>query len=125
MVPGKPDCERGSKPGGDQRAILSQQLNSVANSSATRDLAYSRRRAAESVKLAGSPLARRLRNVGFQPVITTLPEGANMTVTAIISADRRYVRITPIPLFSQIGKVTTFNLGTGEVMEQEPNEPAN
>jgi hypothetical protein len=48
-----------------------------------------------------------------------------MTVTAIISADRRYVRITPIPLFSQIGKVTTFNLGTGEVMEQEPNEPAN
>ena len=32
--------------------------------------------------------------VGFQPVITTLPEGTNFAATAVISADRRYVRIT-------------------------------
>ena len=37
-----------------------------------------------------------------------------MSGIAIISADRRYVRITPIPFFSQIGDVTTFNFVTGD-----------
>ena len=37
-----------------------------------------------------------------------------MTGIAIISADRRFVRITPAPFFSQIGKVSTFNFITGE-----------
>ncbi len=46
--------------------------------------------------------------VGFQPVIITLPEGTNFAVTGVISADRRYVRITSIPFFSGIGEVTTF-----------------
>ena len=33
--------------------------------------------------------------VGYQPVIIVLPEGANMIgITAVVSADRRYVRIT-------------------------------
>jgi hypothetical protein len=43
-----------------------------------------------------------------------LPEGAFLGALAIISADRRYVRITPLPFFSQIGDVTTFNFVTGE-----------
>ena len=51
--------------------------------------------------------------VGFQPQITQLPEGAGMTTLAIISADRRYVRISPAPFFSQVGDVTTFNFVTG------------
>ncbi len=51
--------------------------------------------------------------VGFQPVITTLPAGTNMAATAVISADRRYVRITATPLFSSIGPVQTFNFETG------------
>ena len=50
---------------------------------------------------------------GYQPVITTLPEGTNMAATAVISADRRYVRISIVPLFSSIGDVTTFNFATG------------
>ncbi len=32
---------------------------------------------------------------------------------AIISADRRYVRISPGPFFSQIGDVNTFNFVAG------------
>lgn len=52
--------------------------------------------------------------VGFQPQITQLPEGAGMSTLAIISADRRYVRISPAPFFSQVGDVTTFNFVTGE-----------
>ena len=51
--------------------------------------------------------------VGFQPVITVLPEGANLSATAVISADRRYVRITAIPFFSGISEVNVFNLATG------------
>lgn len=46
--------------------------------------------------------------VGFQPVITVLPKGTNFFATGVISADRRYVRITSVPFFSQIGDVTTF-----------------
>lgn len=66
-----------------------------------------------------SPLARNgfVRGgqaVGFRPEITTLPEGATVLGIAIISADRRYVRITPLPIFSQVGDVTTFNFVTGE-----------
>jgi hypothetical protein len=36
-----------------------------------------------------------------------------MTATAVISADRRYVRITAVPFFSVIGEVQTFNFATG------------
>ncbi len=32
--------------------------------------------------------------VGYQPIIITLPEGTNLMATGVVSADRRYVRIT-------------------------------
>ena len=51
--------------------------------------------------------------VGYQPVISVLPEGANLMALAVISADRRYVRITPFPMFSGVGKVNTFNTASG------------
>ena len=60
------------------------------------------------------PFARR-GAVGYQPVIITLPEGTNMSATAVVSADRRYVRITASPLFSGIAEVNTFNMATGEI----------
>ena len=51
--------------------------------------------------------------VGFQPQITTLPQGAMLSgfPLAVVSADRRYVRASPMPFFSQIGDVTTFDFG--------------
>jgi len=52
--------------------------------------------------------------VGYQPVIQTLPSGANMSSNAVVSADRRYVRITPLPIFSGIGEVNTFNFVSGD-----------
>ncbi len=51
--------------------------------------------------------------VGYQPVITTIPSGTNFTVAGVVSADRRYVRIAPTPIFSDIGQVTTFNFVSG------------
>lgn len=54
------------------------------------------------------------RGVGFAPVITTLPQGTSLGVGAVVSPDRRYVRINATPFFSRIGRVHTFNLKTGE-----------
>ena len=43
-----------------------------------------------------------------QPVIVILSEGTFMTVQAVVSNDRRFVRLTVVPFFSRIGEVNTF-----------------
>ena len=43
-----------------------------------------------------------------QPVIVVLSEGTLMTIQAVVSEDRRYVRLTVVPFFSQIGDVEEF-----------------
>jgi hypothetical protein len=62
-------------------------------------------------------------SVGFQPQITVLPEGVSMTVQAVISADRRYVRLTVIPAFTAITDVQSFSFISGS--GQNPNQQAN
>jgi general secretion pathway protein D len=49
-----------------------------------------------------------------QPVIVVLSEGTMMTVQAVVSDDRRYVRLTLVPFFSQIGNVETFTFEGSE-----------
>jgi general secretion pathway protein D len=43
-----------------------------------------------------------------QPVIVVLNEGTMMTIQAVVSEDRRYVRMTIVPFFTQIGDVDEF-----------------
>ncbi len=43
-----------------------------------------------------------------QPVITVLSEGTSLSVQAVVSPDRRFVRLTVVPFFSQIGDVQNF-----------------
>mgnify|MGYP005704457817 FL=1 len=43
-----------------------------------------------------------------QPVITVLSDGTSVNVQAVVSSDRRFVRLTLIPTFSEIGKVEEF-----------------
>ena len=43
-----------------------------------------------------------------QPVITVLSEGTSLSVQAVVSPDRRFVRLTLVPFFSKIGAVQTF-----------------
>ncbi len=43
-----------------------------------------------------------------QPVIVVLSEGTLMTIQAVVSDDRRYVRLTVVPFFSEIGDVQEF-----------------
>ena len=48
-----------------------------------------------------------------QPVIVVLNEGTFLTVQAVISNDRRFVRLTVVPFFSQIGNVQEFTFSGG------------
>lgn len=91
------------------RSILAQTLSHSAGSEAAQALALDRFRLANG--LLGSQFQSA---VGFRPVVTPLPEGTTLSITAVISADRRYVRITPSPLFSGVTDVFTFNFASGD-----------
>ncbi|MCH8923039.1 MAG: hypothetical protein IIA67_07820, partial [Planctomycetes bacterium] len=64
-----------------------------------------------------------------QPVIVVLSEGTFMTVQAVVSNDRRYVRLTIVPFFSKIGDVDTFTFASERVSSRtggddaDPNTP--
>ncbi len=46
--------------------------------------------------------------VAQQPVIVVLNEGTQLNVQGVVSDDKRFVRLTLVPFFSQIGDVDTF-----------------
>jgi hypothetical protein len=102
------------------REILAQQVGGL-DSGALQNLAASRALAGNGTIPGVLPIPVVQGAVGFRPVITTLPEGANLAATAVISADRRYVRITTLPLFSKIGKVLAFNIITGRITDGNPD----
>ncbi|HCK40387.1 MAG TPA: general secretion pathway protein GspD, partial [Planctomycetaceae bacterium] len=56
-----------------------------------------------------------------QPVIVVLSEGTMLTVQAVVSDDRRYVRLTLVPFFSQIGDVSTFTFEGSETTTSSSN----
>jgi hypothetical protein len=99
------------------RQLLVRQMQALSDSSSLRDLAASRRNLD-----AVDRILRRRGAVGFMPVIVFFPQGAEMQVQqAVVSADRRYVRVSPIPRFTQITEVSTFNFVSGE--EGQGNTP--
>ncbi|MCA8995786.1 MAG: hypothetical protein KDA80_02345 [Planctomycetaceae bacterium] len=52
-------------------------------------------------------------NIGFQPIIQPFFDGTNLTVRAVVSADRRYVRLSVLPTFNNITDVFTFSFLSG------------
>lgn len=68
-----------------------------------------------------------------QPVIVVLSEGTSLSVQAVVSADRRFVRLTLVPFFSQIGDVEEFtftgssttNTGTAVIDPTDPDRTVN
>jgi len=93
------------------RVILAQQLAGLVDPSASASMSQSR----GTPRAGGGPGMPFFRSgaAGYQPVISTLPEGTNMFAQGVVSADRRYVRITTAPLFSGVGQVTQFNFSGG------------
>lgn len=58
--------------------------------------------------------------VGFQPIIQTIPDGATFSARAVVSPDRRYVRIGVNPLFTNITDVFTFTFFSGPLGFLQP-----
>jgi hypothetical protein len=48
--------------------------------------------------------------VAFQPVVGTIPDGITLGVTPVVSADRRYVRMTLSPQFIDFTRFDTFSV---------------
>ncbi|HEY2252182.1 MAG TPA: hypothetical protein VGH74_14010 [Planctomycetaceae bacterium] len=46
---------------------------------------------------------------GYQPVITIIADGVTSTANAVVSGDRRYVRMSIVPTFSTLTDVQTFS----------------
>jgi hypothetical protein len=63
---------------------------------------------------------RRRGNVGYAPVITWLPEGTQLGASAVVSPDRRHVRINAMPFFSSIGPVYNYHIPTGRTWLAPP-----
>jgi general secretion pathway protein D len=59
--------------------------------------------------------------VAHQPVITILPDGTNLDVTATVSADRRSVNMALVPFFSEVTEVTTFQFTGSTQTERSTN----
>jgi general secretion pathway protein D len=57
-----------------------------------------------------------------QPVIVVLSEGTMLSVQAVVSDDRRYVRLTLVPFFSQIGDVQEFTFEGSESISTSDSE---
>ena len=53
--------------------------------------------------------------VAYTPQIGFVPNGVTMTVTPVVSADRRYVRMTMSPFFNANNGFTTFKSQSGAV----------
>ncbi len=93
--------------------ILGQQLAAAANPATLTSFLNSRGIGPANGGVAFAPFFLR-GAVGYQPVITTLPSGATMSVMpAVVLHDRRYVRVSPMPFFSGVSQVNTFNYVTG------------
>lgn len=62
-----------------------------------------------------------------QPVVVVLSEGTSLSVQAVVSPDRRFVRLTLIPFFSSIGEVDTFTFTGKQSSDSGTNvqDPAN
>ncbi len=56
--------------------------------------------------------------VAHQPIITLLPDGTNLNVQAVVSADRQYVKLRLMPYFTQVTEVTTFTFDGSQEIER-------
>lgn len=99
------------------QAILAQQMAGLNNGSGAANNFGAN--LAQQAALANRLGYGRGGAVGYRPQITVLPEGAQFLANAVISADRRYVRVSPSPSFTLIAEVYTFNFVSGQQTQQQ------
>ena len=94
-------------------AILAQQLRNSVDGGSMADGSYSRG-GPVNYQNPNQQFVRPQGAVGYMPQITQLSAGASLSAVAVVSADRRYVRISPSPMFSGVGEVNVFSTGDGQ-----------
>ncbi len=84
------------------RAVLAQQIESSSDPRilSGQSAEMRRRQALGALGFGGA--------VGYQPIIETIPEGTQLSISGVISADRRYVRISISPSFSNVVSSPSF-----------------
>jgi hypothetical protein len=92
------------------RAILAQQLAAMSDPAAEASLSQSR---GQSPAQAGGLPFFGGNAVGYQPVIQYLNDETRLQGVAVVSSDRRYVRVNMMPFFSGVGQVLQFNTVSG------------
>ncbi|MDD3470390.1 MAG: hypothetical protein PHE53_10515, partial [Thermoguttaceae bacterium] len=108
-----------------QKSTLKDQLAQT-DSTAERELAERKNVDDAALRAANlQNLSRYAAQSGYRPEITWVPEGASLSTNAVISADRRYVRVTPSPMFQQIKSVSTFNYSTGDTGSSNSSSNSN
>lgn len=99
----------------DQRAVSTLDiptdfdLRRIARQNAVLRDTRVRQAAVEEFNESRVQMARRAGAVGYQPIIQIIPEGAQASGSAVVSADRRYVRLSMVPLFSNVTDVFPFS----------------
>ena len=66
-----------------------------------------------AMPFGGLPWNFRQPQVAYMPIVTWLPQGTQLTANAVVSPDRRYVRMSLNPIFSSIGPVYHYNMSNG------------
>jgi hypothetical protein len=52
--------------------------------------------------------------VGYMPIVQAIPSGTNLMANAVVSGDRRYVRVFSMPMFMGVdSSIPTFDTGVG------------
>ena len=99
------------------RHVLAQQIPNYGSGSGSSGEFYYDSTPPQEQNQLGQLVAPGLRGaVGFRPQITTLQDGPMLFAgPAVVSADRRFVRMTLSPQFLTIGDVQTFNFASGAV----------
>lgn len=96
------------------RHLLAQTLSSSRSESASS--AYYAEHQPFALDAMGRLIVAPRIGTGFRPQVTTLQDGPLMIAgPAVVSADRRFVRVHLSPQFRTIGEVQTFNFATGAV----------
>jgi hypothetical protein len=99
------------------RAVLAQQMRALVDPRAGARSGGGSLGGAIGIGPGGQPIVIRPGGaVGYQPIVVQFPQGTSIFATAVVSADRRYVRFSASPNFSAIGDVTTFTFA-GQAMQ--------
>jgi hypothetical protein len=90
------------------RREIARRTTAVARQMARPELTAGQIGAGGQLGLAGAPAG-----VGYQPIITVVNEGVTFSALAVVSGDRRYVRLTLSPVFNAITDVQLFSFVSG------------